>query len=170
MSLGVWIVIGYVAMLVTTAVAARWSIAYVTPDVLVVVTTFVALRRNAIQAGLLALLLGYLMGIQQPSPLGLSALALVVCTLSVYVASGQLSTTGWLAFGPLCGVAAMGHAALTWAILKLDGADAAFASLATALLFPAGIVTMLAAWLAYVPMLHLERRVAPTTPQGLQWR
>lgn len=170
MSLGVWAVAGHMAMLFTAAVAARFAPAYIMPDMLVVVTTFVALRRTAVQATLLALMLGYLLGLQVPAPAGLNALALSLCTLGAYLASGQVAASGRLAFGPLCGVAAMVHAGATKLILVLDGSETAFASTATALLVPGGVVTMLVAWLLYGVMVRLEHQLAPEVPQGLQWR
>ena len=140
------------------------------PDVAILVTVFIAMRREPMPLTLTALALGYCVGRQALAPVGLHETALVTVAIGVYLAAGNLVGSGGLFFGFTCAVAAMAYHAVVFALLFWQRGSAGFSSWATAILVPSGLATCMAAFICHPFMLWLERRLTQDKREGLTWR
>jgi hypothetical protein len=165
-----WILLGWLGVSFWSAVGARICVGHIIPDAALVTIVFLALRREPIQVALSALVLGYLVGRQALSPLGLHETALMACGLSVYVASGHIAGSGALFFAAASAVATLVHHVLLLVLTMTIYGHVGFSSWATALLLPSALATGLLAWLSHPWMIRLEKRLTPEVREGLTWR
>lgn len=169
MRVAAWIVLGWLAMTLQTAMAVHLAPGYVMPDPVVVVVVFLALRREPVSVALMALALGYLVGRQALAPTGLHEVAMVVTAVGVYIIAGHLAGNGTLFFAMICGVAVMSYHLLVYALLLVVRGHAGFATWATALLVPQALLTSVLALVSHRPMAALEARLSPRQHEGLTW-
>ncbi|HET6344738.1 MAG TPA: hypothetical protein VFH51_07385, partial [Myxococcota bacterium] len=116
------------------------------------------------------MVLGYLVGRQALAPVGLHEIALVLCSVGVYLAAGHLSGSGALFFALTSGVAVVAYHLIIFGLLLWQRGHAGFSSWATALLLPSALATAFVALLCHGPMVWLERRLTQDKREGLAWR
>ncbi len=169
MRTGVWILIAWLGVVVSTAFSSRVAPAWVFPDPAIVVLSFLALRREPIPIAVAALAVGYLMGRGALAPTGVHETALVLTAIGVYLTSGRLAGSGALFFAMVCAGATTAFHVVLFALLVIVRGDAGFSSWATAALVPAAMTTGLLGLLAYRPMAWLETKLTPAQREGLTW-
>ena len=166
----IWIILGCFGLSAMTALSARFGIYHIVPDFALIVTVFLALRREPVPMTLAVVALGYFSGSSAMAPTGLHEMGLLFVALWVYRGSGSFGGSGSFFFGLLCaGMLCVYHVFL-FGMLTLIRGDVGFSSWATALLLPAASVTGLVATVFYRPMTWIESWVAPTRQVGLSWR
>lgn len=165
-----WIAVAYLSSCVVTALRAHGGFGYVMPDPAVIVIAYLALRRDALQVVIVALITAYLVGRQDLSPTGLYPLALGTVALGTQLIAGSLAGSGPV-FGALVTAAASAaYHALTFALLFGTRGTAGFANWSTAVLFPNALVTAFFGLLALPFLNALEKRLTPDTHTALSWR
>lgn len=165
-----WIGLGWVGMMLTSAVAARCNVAHVVPDWPVLVLVFLGIRRDPVGLCAVGVSLGYLLDRQALAPVGLHEVSLSVCAMVVYMVSGHLVGSGALFYAMITATGVMLHHVLVWGLLFWQRGTAGFASWATALLIPDAIATAFVALILYAPMVWLELRLTQSRREGLSWR
>ena len=165
-----WIGIGWLASCVMTALHSHGGLAYVMPDPAIVVVTFLAMRREALQVVIVALALGYLVGRQDLAPTGLYPLALGVVALGTQLVSGAIAARGAVFAALMTAAATAAYHALLFALLYGLRGNVGFASWATAALFPNALATAALGLVASPFLAAVDRKLAPDTRTALSWR
>jgi len=166
----VWLIVGWLGISVSAALAHRLLPYHIVPDVGLIVAVFLALRREPIPMALSALALGYFTGRLALAPVGLCEVSLILCSVWAYRGSGSVDGSGSVFFGIMCGAMVCVYHVLIFGLLLLVRGEAAFASWATASLIPTAASTFFVATLMHRPMEWLDRLVAPAPRSGLSWR
>lgn len=171
MKTAAWVVIGWLGVVLWTALGSRLAPGYVMPDAAMVVIVFVALYRQPVGAMVVAAVLGYLCGRQALAPVGLHELACVVVAIGAYIMSGQLVAGGPIFYAVAVAGATMAYHALLFLLLYLFRGVAAFPSWATASLVLSGALTGVLALVSYPVLRWVESRLSEEQRrEGLQWR
>jgi hypothetical protein len=165
-----WIGIAWLASCVMTALRSHGGFAYVMPDPAIVVITFLAMRREALQVVIVALVLGYLIGRQDLAPAGLYPLAMGVVALGTQLVSGAVAVSGVVFAALMTAAATAAYHALLFALLYGLRGNVGFASWATAALFPSALATAVLGLLALPFLAAVEKKLAPDTRTALSWR
>ena len=168
MRTAVWGIVGWLGLCISTAVGFNLGWGYLMPDIPVIVTVFVAMRREPIPMALCAVGLGYLVGRQAGLPTGVGESGMLLCGLVVYRMTGHFAGRD-LFFASVCGGAAIGLQLAIFGLLYTGRGVAAFASDAAAFLVPGGFLTAVVALLLYRPMLRLDGRLQTARREGLSW-
>jgi len=166
----VWMVLGWLGTVLVSAFAARVQVAHMMPNMALVVLIFLAMRKEAPEICLTALVLGHVLGLMALAPVGLHETALLVVALGAFLISGNLSATGSVYAGCVCILADMGYQVLLALLLVWQGYEVGFSSWATASLLPPALLTGFWGWALYRPLERLDDWLAPRRPEGLQWR
>ncbi len=166
----VWIVVAWLATVVTTAVAAGLDISHLLPEIVVVVATYLALEREGPALVACCVAMGYLVGRAALAPLGLHELSLAATALGIHLVVGSITTGGRGFFTVTVAVATMSYHALTFLLLLGFRGSASFASWTTAILVPNALLTAAVALVAYPWLEALERRVSAQQRETLSFR
>lgn len=170
MRLLAWIVVGFVATVLTSALAARLAFAHVMPNLALVVVVFLAVRKEAPEICLVAVALGHGIGLQAIAPAGLHETALTAVALGAFLVSGNLSATGGLYVGCVACISEIAYHIALVLLLVWQGYEVGFSSWATAALLPQAAFTGLCGWALYRPLERLDESLTPRRTEGLQWR
>ncbi|MBC7792944.1 MAG: hypothetical protein H7Z43_04505 [Clostridia bacterium] len=170
MSTLAWVAVAWFSNCIVTALRAHGGFGYVMPDSGIIVIAYLALRRDALQVVMVALIAGYLIGRQDLAPTGLYPLTLGTVALGTQLIAGSLAGSG-PAFGALVTAAASAaYHALTFALLFGTRGTAGFANWWTAVLFPNALLTAFFGLLALPLFNALEKRLTADTHTALSWR
>ena len=164
-----WIVVGWLGIVLMTALGSRLAPGHVIPEVAVIVAVYLALHRPPIVALLVAGALGYFVGRQAGAPVGLHETALCITTLFVYLMSGRLVAEGASFFALISSGGVMVFHSLLALLVWATHAYVGFASTAAALLIPAAFLTGIMAMILYPLLAALDVRLAPKTKEILGW-
>lgn len=170
MRTAVWVAIGWFGVTLDTALALRLGPAHVFPDAAVVVLVFLGLYREPIPVAIAAVAFGYLVGRQACAPVGLHESAMVITAIGVYVVAGNVAGSGALFFGTITMGATVGYHVTLFSLLYVFRGDAGFSSWATTILVFDAAATGTVALILHRPMQWLERKMAVSSREGLQWR
>ncbi len=164
-----WLVVGWLGMVLFSALSSRLFGYGLQPSWVVVVLTFLALRREMTSVALTASILGYLVGRLAGAPVGIHEAALAICGLSVFVGSGSIAGRGTLFFAGLCGWATAVYHITLYVLLLWGQGRAGFSSLPSSLLIFDAAFTALVALFVYHPMVWLDVKLTPKVHEGLAW-
>lgn len=165
-----WIALGWLGTVLVSALAGRLQMAHLMPNMALVVVVFLAMRKEAPEICVTALVLGHIVGITALSPSGLHEMALMLVGLSAFLIGGNLSATGSIYVGCVCVLADMGYHILLVLLLIWQGHAVGFSSWATAALVPQALMTGFWGWALYGAFEWLDDHLAPRHQEGLQWR
>ena len=165
-----WIGVGWLGLLLCSALGARLQVAHVLPDVPLLVVIFLSMRRGPLMVAATGLALGFLAGQQALAPVGLHETALTLCGVGMVVAAGNIAAGGSAFYGMAVAVAALGHQLLLASLVYWERGSVGFSSWATALLLPGALCTAGVGLLLHPLLLALERRLTSDTREGLLWR
>jgi hypothetical protein len=165
-----WVAVGWLGMIVWTALGSRIGVAHLLPDAGIVVIVFIALRRDPITVAVVSLCLGYLAGRQALAPVGQHEIAAMLCAIGAYLAGGSIAGSG-AAFFALASGGAVGFYHLVIYLLGLMfGEGAGFPGWATATLVPSGLLTAGLAMLSHPLLSAIDRRLSADSREELSWR
>lgn len=170
MRLAVWVGLGWLGLVVASALATRMPWAHLVPDVPLLVVAYLAMRVGARQAACVAAVLGCAVDNLASSPLGLHPTALVATALLVWLVSGHLGGTGAVHFGLVNAFSQLSYHLALVLLLWWQNFELGFVSWPAALLLPAAALAFVLAWLTYRPLEALHRRLAPNARAGLRWQ
>lgn len=165
-----WALMGWLATLLVSALAARVPTAHIMPNAVLVVVMFLAVRKEAPQTVTTAVILGHVVGTLALAPTGLHETALAIVALGAFLVSGNLSIGGSVFLGCMCLMGDVAYHILLVLLLIWQGHAVGFASWATAALLPQACLTGLCGWAMYHPFVRLDESLAPQREEGLQWR
>ena len=169
MRAAVWVGLGWLGLVLCSALAARLPPLLLLPDVPLLVVAFLGIRRSARNAALVAFALGYGVDVMSHAPLGLHQTALVATALLVWLVGEHVGGTGAVHFALVTGVAQLAYHVALLGLLCGQGRPVGFVSWPAALLLPQAALTSCAAWLSYRRLLALHRRLSPHPRRDLQW-
>lgn len=170
MRLFAWIVVGFLATVIMSALAARLPWAHVMPNMALIVVVFLAMRKEAPEICFVAVALGHVVGLQALAPTGLHETALALIALGAFLISGNLSATGSLYVGCVACISDVAYHIALVLLLVWQGYEVGFSSWATAALLPQAVFTGLCGWALYRPLEYLDETLTPRRTEGLQWR
>lgn len=169
MRLLLWVLVGWMGVVVWSAIMSRAQLAHIVPDAAVATVVFLALRSDPIPVTVVALALGYLEGLHTSAPASLHASALAVCAVGVYVVSGQLAGRGAAFFAVVSALTTMAFHVVLFLLMGLTDMGRAFSSWASAALVPSGVATALLAASMYPLLCWLHERLSDERPERLGW-
>lgn len=165
----VWVSLGWLGLVLTSALAARLPPLVLLPDVPLLVVAFLGMRRSARNAAWVALVLGYLVDVMATAPLGLHQAALVTTALLVWLVGEHVGGTGAVHFALVTGVAQLTYHVALLGLLCWQGRPVGFVSWSAALLVPQAALTAGCALLVHRRLVLLHRRLTPQAPGALRW-
>ncbi len=133
-----WALGGTLWFLMTTTCAAWWQRVAAWPMPVVILVVFLSSRWSAPAVVILAMWLGYLMGLQDGMPVGHEVLAAVLMALTMFVVTGRMIPQGAFSFAALCLFATVVHELMLW-MLRLPQSTVSFADLMPILGWRAGV-------------------------------
>lgn len=166
----IWLLCGWLCLVLMTALQTRCDIAHVAADPILILLVFFAMRWSPTTFVPMALALGYCTGRAALAPLGLHELALGIVSVGVCIINGHVAGSGARYFAAAVALAQLAYAVLVCGLLLWQGHRLGFSSWTTALLFPNALLSAALAWLVYRPLMALEAHLSPSIPRGLDWR
>lgn len=164
-----WILLTWFFLNLVTSIATKIPLAYVMPEVVVVVAVFLAFERQAWTLVVCCLVLGYLVGRSALAPVGLHGLSLSITALGVQTLVGSISGGGRSFFAGCVTVATAIYHATVFSLLLVVRGHAVFPTWSTALLLPSALLTGALALVAYPSMLAFERRISTDQRESLSF-
>jgi rod shape-determining protein MreD len=164
-----WVIVAWFLSLVSTSVALYVSPSYILPELPIIVVVYLSLHYPLAHVSLAALALGFTIGSQSGSVLGLHEAALAVSGMIVHLSSGRLAGHGPFFFALITGATTIGYHLSLMLMMTVAQQKVGFASVWTALLAPNAIATSICAFILYSPFLAIDKSLSPQRSEVLSW-